>query len=186
MTARRPVALLVAALWPGVARVDAPGERYAASATGAVLKEADARELHYFDERDGRVFLHPSSQLFHATQFKSNYVSVFAKSASGASGKTYIREVSEAPLYGLLLFGGPLHVEHDIGGITVSTGTAPSADAWIKLRASPRIGVLCRQLRTLLDGVLEGGIADPRTLRDAASEGVVAAIAAVLVRDGAD
>lgn len=179
-------ALLVAALWPGVARVDAPGERYAASATGAVLKEADARELHYFDERDGRVFVHPGSALFSATQFKSNYVSVFAKSASGASGKTYIREVSEAPLYGLLLFGGPLHVEHDIGGIAVSTGTAPSADAWIKLRASPRIGVLCRQLRTLLDGVLEGGIADPRTLRDAASEGVVAAIAAVLVRDGAD
>ena len=179
-------ALLVAALWPGLARVDAPGERYAASATGAVLKEADARELHYFDEHDGRVFVHPGSALFSATQFKSNYVSVFAKSASGASGKTYIRDVSEAPLYGLLLFGGPLHVEHDIGGITVSTGMAPSADAWIKLRASPRIGVLCRQLRTLLDGVLEGGIADPRSLQNAASQGVVAAIAAVLVRDGAD
>lgn len=177
-------ALLVAAMWPGLARVDVPGERYAASAAGAVLKEAHAKEMHYFDEHDGRVFVHPGSSLFSATQFKSNYVSVFSKSAS-AGGKTYIREVSEAPLYGLLLFGGPLHVEHDIGGITVSTGTAPSADAWVRMRAAPRIGVLCRQLRTLLDGVLEAGIADPRSLQDATSQGVVAAIAAVLARDGA-
>ena len=149
-----------------------------------MLKEAHAKEMHYFDEHDGRVFVHPGSSLFSATQFKSNYVSVFSKSAS-AGGKTYIREVSEAPLYGLLLFGGPLHVEHDIGGITVSTGTAPSADAWVRMRAAPRIGVLCRQLRTLLDGVLEAGIADPRSLQDATSQGVVAAIAAVLARDGA-
>jgi hypothetical protein len=45
-------------------------------------------------------------------------------------------------MYGLLLFGGPVSVDHVKGGLTVS-----ARDGAIKLKAWPRIGVLVNQLR---------------------------------------
>jgi len=179
-------ALLVASLWPSLARVDQPTAKYNASTSGAVLKEAHAKELHYIDEQEGRVFLHPSSMLFHATKFKSNYVAVFAKSASGVAGqaRTYLRDVTEAPLYALLLFGGPLYVDHEVGGMTISTGTEASPDAWVRVRANTRIGVLCRQLRQLLDRVLADGVQDPHALLSAQNQVVVDAMIALLAHDG--
>ena len=179
-------ALLVASLWPSLARVDQPTAKYNASTSGAVLKEAHAKELHYIDEQEGRVFLHPSSMLFHATKFKSNYVAVFAKSASGVAGqaRTYLRDATEAPLYALLLFGGPLYVDHEVGGMTISTGTEASPDAWVRVRANTRIGVLCRQLRQLLDRVLADGVQDPHALLSAPNQVVVEAMIALLAHDG--
>ena len=177
-------ALVVAALWPSVSRVDQPAARYGASVSGAVRKEAHARELHYFDEHHGRVFLHPTSCMFDVTQYKSNYVATFQKSASAAAGKTYLRDVTEAPLYALLLFGGPLYVDHEVRGITVSTGLGAGPDAWVKLRASARIGVLCRQLRQLLDGVLAAGMEEPQALWGEGNQAVREAMGALLNRDG--
>ncbi|KAL4401098.1 putative ATP-dependent RNA helicase Ucp12 [Malassezia pachydermatis] len=178
--------LLLAALWPSVVRVDAPSAKYNASASGAVLKEAQAKELHYFDEQDGRVFLHPSSLLFHATKYKSNYVVAFQKSASGAAdaARTYLRDVTEVPLYALLLFGGPLYVDHEVGGMTISTGMEPSADAWVRVRANSRIGVLCRQLRQLLDRALEEGVEDPHAWVSASHQEVVRVMMALVSQDG--
>lgn len=179
-------ALVLAGVWPSVARVDQPTAKYNASASGAVLKDANAKELHYFDEHDGRVFLHPSSMLFHATKFKSNYVAVFSKSASGAAGasRTYLRDATEVPLYALLLFGGPLSVDHHAGGIAISTGTAPSEHAWVRMRANTRIGVLCRQLRQLLDQALDAGVDDPHAWLSDANQAVVQAMTALLAQDG--
>ncbi|WFD30080.1 RNA helicase [Malassezia sp. CBS 17886] len=175
-------ALLLAALWPSVARVDQPTAKFSASAAGAVQRDAASRELHYFDEHAGRVFLHPSSLLFHANKYKSSYVAVCNK--SGNATRTYLRDVTESPLYALLLFGGPLYVDHGIGGITVSTGTRASADAWVKLRASGRIAVLCRQLRTLLDQALAAGVDDPHRLLDAEHQEVVGVMVALVTGDG--
>ncbi|WFD19312.1 RNA helicase [Malassezia caprae] len=178
--------LLLAALWPSMARVDQPAARYHASASGAVRKEAHARELHYFDEHDGRVFLHPSSLLFHATECQSGYVAFLSKSARGPAGeaRTYLRDITEVPLYALLLFGGPLHVDHEVGGVLVSTGAVASAHAWVRLRANPRIGVLCRQLRQLIDRMLEEGIEDPRALVAPHHEPIVQAMLALVQHDG--
>ena len=177
-------ALLVASLWPSVARVDQPSAKYNASSSGAVLKEAMAKEVHYFDEHDGRVFLHPGSVLFHATRYKSNYVAVCNKSANATTNKTYLRDATEAPLYALLLFGGPMYVDHNMGGLTISTNGVAGPDAWIKMRASARIGVLCRQLRQLLNMTLEGGVEDPQHLLSAESQQVVKAMIALVTQDG--
>ena len=51
-------------------------------------------------------------------------------------------DTHQVPLYALLLFGGRVSVNHVAGGITIAT-----KDAWIKLKAWPRIGVLVNQLR---------------------------------------
>ena len=178
--------LLLAALWPSIARVDQPAARYHASASGAVRKDAHARELHYMDEHDGRVFLHPSSLLFHATESQSGYVAFLSKSARGPAGeaRTYLRDITEVPLYALLLFGGPLHVDHAVGGVLVSTGAAASADAWVRMRANPRIGVLCRQLRQLLDRMLDEAIEDPRAMTAPHHEPIVHAMLALVQHDG--
>lgn len=178
--------LLLAALWPSVVRVDQPSAKYNASSSGAVLKEAVAREVHYFDEHDGRVFLQPSSVLFHANRYKSNYLAVCNKSANAATKKTYLRDATEVPMYALLLFGGPLYVDHAMGGLTISTTGVASADGWIKMRASARIGVLCRQLRELMDRTLASAVEDPQALLASESQQVVRAMIALVTHDGLD
>lgn len=45
-------------------------------------------------------------------------------------------------MYGLLLFGGKVTVNHLAGGIRLG-----GEDGWIRLKAWPRIGVLVNQLR---------------------------------------
>lgn len=45
-------------------------------------------------------------------------------------------------MYALLLFGGPVSVNHVVGGLTVGSGNNT-----VKLRAWPRIGTLINQLR---------------------------------------
>ena len=47
--------------------------------------------------------------------------------------------IKKVPIYAILLFGGAISVNHIGGGMTVGRA--------IKLRASPRIGVLATQLR---------------------------------------
>jgi ATP-dependent RNA helicase DHX57 len=48
----------------------------------------------------------------------------------------------KVPIYALLLFGGPVSVNHVAGGLTIST-----SEGSIKLKAWPRIGILVNQLR---------------------------------------
>lgn len=45
-------------------------------------------------------------------------------------------------MYALLLFGGPVSVNHVGGGLVVGNG-----DTTVRLRAWPRIGTLVNQLR---------------------------------------
>ena len=50
--------------------------------------------------------------------------------------------ISQVPIYALLLFGGPVSVNHIGGGLTIG-----NQHAWVKLKAWPRIGVLVNHLR---------------------------------------
>lgn len=48
----------------------------------------------------------------------------------------------QVPMYALLLFGGPVSVNHIGGGLTVGKG-----GSIVKLKAWPRIGILVNHLR---------------------------------------
>jgi hypothetical protein len=96
-----------------------------------------AKEIKFFDH-SGRVFLHPSSILFSESNFKPGYMAYFAKTETS---KVFLRDATEVPLFGLLLFGGPITINHWAGGIML--GKAGE----VKLKAGTRIGVLCSQLR---------------------------------------
>jgi hypothetical protein len=48
-------------------------------------------------------------------------------------------------MYALLLFGGSLSIDHVKGGLIIRSG-----DAFVRLKAWPRIGVLVNQLRCVI------------------------------------
>jgi ATP-dependent RNA helicase DHX57 len=60
--------------------------------------------------------------------------------------KVYVRQCSSVPVYALLLFGGDLAVDHINSKIVI--------DEWAKVTASPKVGVLIRELRKRLDALL--------------------------------
>ena len=72
-----------------------------------------------------------------------------------ATSKTFIRDGTEVPSYGILFFGGQIDVDHMGRGLKVGeTG-------WIRFRSWARIGVLVNQLKRLLQLELEFKIEDP-------------------------
>ncbi|SJX64352.1 uncharacterized protein SRS1_14994 [Sporisorium reilianum f. sp. reilianum] len=182
--------VILAGLWPAVVRIDLPSAKFDQSSSGTVQREAEARQVKYFD-RNGRVFLHPSSTLFSCKGFESSYLTTFAKSSTGAGSdsKVYLRDATEVPLFGLLLFGGKLKINHFAGGIGIGSN-AVAVDSgkdenWVRLRANARIGVLCAQLRRLLDAVLDHAIDDPHDMFAAPGcREVLQVIGQVLQRDG--
>jgi ATP-dependent RNA helicase DHX57 len=147
-------AVIVGGLWPRVAKVVLPKAMFDKIAAGSQQREHQAKEVKYFDQREGRVFLHPSSVLFSQTAYKSRFLVFFTKVHTS---KVFIRDVTEVckirfhtnlrhndeqqvPLYGLLLFGGDVRIKHTTGGVTIGSN-------WITLKSVPRIGVLINQLR---------------------------------------
>jgi len=122
-----------------------------------VQRENTAKEFKMYDLREGRVFLHPASVLFGAAAWRSPFLAYFNKHMTS---KVFLRDATEVhsrhegswvvdrlnvpqvPLYALLLFGGPVSVNHVAGGVTIR-----SKDSWVKLKAWPRIGILVNQLR---------------------------------------
>ncbi|KAK7695103.1 hypothetical protein QCA50_002293 [Cerrena zonata] len=82
-------------------------------------------------------------------------------------------------MYALLLFGGPVSVNHIGGGLTVGT-----RETFVKLKAWPRIGILVNQLRRLLDVQLARCVEDGSTLAMGGKNPVIQAMLSLLTNDG--
>ncbi|KIW64157.1 hypothetical protein PV04_09111 [Phialophora macrospora] len=138
-------ALVAGALYPQIARIQMPDKKYIASMSGAKELDPEAKTIKYFNEENGRVFVHPSSVLFDAQSFSGNasFVSYFTKMETS---KTFIRDLTPLNAYALLLFGGPIEVDTSGQGVIV--------DGWLRLKGWARIGVLASRLRALLDDEL--------------------------------
>ncbi|GAA5907364.1 hypothetical protein JCM6882_002817 [Rhodosporidiobolus microsporus] len=150
--------LLKAVIFAGTARlvrVKLPKAVFDKGISGAIERERESREVKYF-EPEGRVFLHPTSLLFEETRFATPFVTYFNKQVTT---KPFLRDTTEVPLYGLLLFSpGRISMELD-RGVTVHLGA--KGEQWVHLRAWPRIGVLVNGLRRLFDKELEGELEEP-------------------------
>ncbi|KAH8094722.1 P-loop containing nucleoside triphosphate hydrolase protein [Cristinia sonorae] len=187
-------ACILGGLWPRVARVSLPRSaiKFDKVQAGTIQRENVAKDYKFFDVKNAassgsggekgvnanasdRVFLHPASVLFGATTWKSPFVTYFHKQMTS---KVFLRDATEVPMYALLLFGGPVSVNHIAGGLTVGT-----KDAFVKLRAWPRIGILVNQLRRLLDAQLAKSVEEGTSLA-AGNNPVVNAMLALLTRDG--
>ena len=102
-------ALVVAGLYPDVARVEHPEARYKMVIGGAIAKDHEAKKIRFYGS-EGRLFLHPSSVNFQVQLYRHLCV---AYSEKVRTSKIFIRDVTVASPYALLIFGGEprLHFE---------------------------------------------------------------------------
>lgn len=144
-------ALLAASFQPQTGRIQFPDQKFAASSSGAVALEPEARTIKYFNETE-RVFVHPSSTLFDAQSFAGNsvYMSYFTKMTTS---KVFIRDLTPFNVFSLLMFCGQLTIDPQGRGLLI--------DEWLRIRGWARIGVLISRLRTMLDDLLSRKIDDP-------------------------
>ncbi|TBU62530.1 P-loop containing nucleoside triphosphate hydrolase protein [Dichomitus squalens] len=172
-------AVILGGFWPRVARVHLPKSaiKFDRVQAGTIQRENTAKEFKMYDLKEGRVFLHPASVLFNASAWKSPFLTYFQKQMTS---KVFLRDATEVPIYALLLFGGPIIVNHIGGGLTIGT-----KDCIIKLKAWPRIGVLANHLRRLLDAQLLQCIEEGTLLGLSSGDNpVLQAIQALLAGDG--
>jgi HrpA-like RNA helicase len=173
-------ALIAASFYPQSARIQFPEKKYTATSTGAIAQDPEARTIKYFiptpsEERDERVFMHPSSTLFDAQSFPGNacFMSYFEKVATT---KVFIRNVTPYNAYTALMFCGSIMLD------TMGRGLVLDEDT--RLRGWARIGALVNRLRILLDEVLAKKIEDPAL--DVSGNDVVAAVRKLVEFDGLD
>lgn len=152
--------IILGGLWPQVARVYLPKKaiKFDQVQAGTVQRANVAKEFQLFDitADAARAFIHPGSMMFSEISEKSNFITYFTKQLSTkpylrdvtvvcnfrATGRLHLNWLRQVPIYGILLFGGPLQMHHVGGGITVG-----NTDAKVYLRSNPRIGILINQLR---------------------------------------
>ena len=167
--------LIAGAFNPQVARIDFPDKKFAPSVSGAVELDPEAKTIKFFNQENGRVFVHPSSTVFDAQGFSGNsvYMSYFNKMATS---KVFIRDLTPFNAYTALLFSGPISLDTLGRGLVV--------DGWLRLRGWARIGVLVSRLRGMLDDVLQRKIDDPGA--DVAGNEVVDCVVRLVELDGLD
>jgi len=85
-------AIVVGGLWPRVAKVILPKAMFERIAAGTQQREHQANEVKYLDQREGRVFLHPSSTLFLQKTYKSRFLAYFTMVRTS---KVFLRDVTE-------------------------------------------------------------------------------------------
>lgn len=168
-------ALIAGSFNPQTARIDFPDKKFAPSMSGAVELDTEARTIRFFNQENGRVFVHPSSTLFAAQSFVggSVYLSYFNKMATS---KIFIRELTPFNVFSALLFSGPIAVD--------TLGRGLIVDGWLRLRGWARIGVLVSRLRFMLDEVLARKIDDPSL--DIGNDEVVDIVRRLVEKDGLD
>ena len=90
--------LIAGAFQPQVAQISFPDKKFASSVTGTVELDPDARTIKYFNQENGRVFIHPSSILFSAQGYTgaAAYISYFTKMATS---KVFIRDLTRKSRY---------------------------------------------------------------------------------------
>ncbi|KAN0098389.1 ATP-dependent RNA helicase-like protein A [Hyaloscypha variabilis] len=167
--------LCAGAFNPQLARIDFPDKKFAPSVSGAVELDPEAKTIKYFNQENGRVFVHPSSTVFDAQGFPGNsvYMSYFNKMATS---KVFIRDLTPFNAYTALLFSGPITLD--------TLGRGLIVDGWLRLRGWARIGVLVSRLRGMLDDVLARKIDEPEL--DLSGNEVVAAVMHLVELDGLD
>ncbi|PYH44010.1 RNA helicase [Aspergillus saccharolyticus JOP 1030-1] len=153
-------ALIAGAFQPQIAQISFPDKKFAASITGTVEIDPDARTIKYFNQENGRVFIHPSSLLFSAQNYPGGaaYLSYFTKMATS---KVFVRDLTPFNAFSLLLFCGSINLD--------TTGRGLIVDGWLRLRGWARIGVLVSRLRMMLDEVIAGRIDQPAAASASAS-----------------
>lgn len=136
-------AVICAALYPNVARIDLPETTYHEVAGGAIANQYKSKDLKLRAKTGERLFLHPESVNFHVGNYETRWLAYFTKVRTS---KLFIRDATMVSPFAILLFGGDIAVQHRKGQMSV--------DRWVLFKAPARVAVLARELRRQLDGLL--------------------------------
>ncbi|KAM0813748.1 putative P-loop containing nucleoside triphosphate hydrolase protein [Seiridium cardinale] len=168
-------ALTASAFAPQIARIQFPDKKFAASVTGAVELDPEAKTIKYFTQENGRVFIHPSSMLFDSQGFSGNatFVSYFTMMATS---KIFVRDLTPFNAFTLLLFSGAIELDTLGRGLVV--------DGWLRLRGWARIGVLVSRLRGMVDNVIAMKVNNPQA--DVQESEVIRMVTKLIELDGLD
>lgn len=167
-------ALIASAFTPQIARIQYPDKKFASSMSGAVELDPEARSIKFFNQENGRVFVHPSSTIFDSQGF-SGHAAYMAYFGIMATSKVFIRDLSREYLldvetselyrkqsanektafnvYTLLMFSGPIELD--------TLGRGLLVDGWLRLRGWARIGVLVARLRSMVDDLIAEKVEKP-------------------------
>ncbi|KAI1192024.1 DEAD/DEAH box helicase [Nemania serpens] len=168
-------ALSASAFAPQIARIQFPDKKFAASMSGAVELDPEARTIKYYTHENGRVFIHPSSALFDSQGFTGNaaFVSYFTMISTS---KIFIRDLTPFNAFTLLLFSGAIELDTLGRGLVV--------DGWLRLRGWARIGVLVSRLRGMVDNIIAMKVNNPHI--DVRNNEVIKMVAKLIELDGLD
>ncbi|TLS28167.1 hypothetical protein PpBr36_01686 [Pyricularia pennisetigena] len=168
-------ALTASAFAPQIARIQYPDKKFAASMSGAVEIDPEAKTIRYYNQENGRVFVHPSSTLFDSQGFSGNaaFLSYFSIISTS---KVFIRDLTPFNAYTLLLFAGAIELDTLGRGLVV--------DGWLRLRGWARIGVLVSRLRGMVDDVIALKVDDPSL--NLADNEIIRAVVKLIELDGMD
>ncbi|KAI0490635.1 DEAD/DEAH box helicase [Xylaria cf. heliscus] len=168
-------ALTASAFTPQIARIQFPDKKFAASISGAVELDPEARTIKYFTHENGRVFVHPSSVVFDSQGFTGNaaFLSYFTMISTS---KIFIRDLTPFNAFTLLLFSGTIELDTLGRGLVV--------DGWLRLRGWARIGVLVSRLRGMVDNIIAMKVNNPHI--DVRDNEVIKMVAKLIEFDGLD
>lgn len=136
-------AMICAALYPNIARIDLPDKTYHEVAGGSVANNYHSKDLRLRSKSGERLFLHPESVNFHEGKYETRWLAYFSKVKTS---RTFVRDSTMVSPYAILLFGGKITIQHEKKQMTV--------DGWIVFKSPARVAVLARELRRQLDTLL--------------------------------
>ncbi|TQV99239.1 DEAD/DEAH box helicase [Cordyceps javanica] len=168
-------ALIASAFTPQIARIQYPDKKFASSMSGAVELDPEARSIKYFNQENGRVFVHPSSTIFDSQGF-SGHAAYMAYFSIIATSKVFIRDLSPFNVYTLLMFSGPIELD--------TLGRGLLVDGWLRLRGWARIGVLVARLRGMVDNLIAEKVEKPGL--DLRGNDVIKLVTKLIELDGLD
>lgn len=168
-------ALIASAFTPQIARIQYPDKKYASSMSGAMELDPEAKSIKYFNQDNGRVFVHPSSTVFDSQGFSGNasYMSYFSIISTS---KIFIRDLTPFNVFTLLLFSGPIELD--------TLGRGLLVDGWLRLRGWARIGVLVARLRGMVDDLIAQKVENPGL--DLGNEAVIKLVIKLIELNGLD
>uniref|UniRef100_A0A1D1Y0G5 Putative ATP-dependent RNA helicase DHX57 n=1 Tax=Anthurium amnicola TaxID=1678845 RepID=A0A1D1Y0G5_9ARAE len=165
-------AILCAGLYPNVAATEegvigpAQGSNRASS-SGIAVKE---HRLWYDGRRE--VHIHPSSVNYNVKEFRYPFL-VFLEKVE--TSKVFLRDTTIISPYCILLFGGPINIQHQTGLVVI--------DGWLKLTAPAQTAVLFKELRLTLHAVMKELVRKPEVATVSNNEVVRSIIHLLLEED---
>lgn len=151
-------AVICAALYPNLVRIDFPKTKYEQVAGGTIAKKHNSKDIRFRCKTMERLFLHPGSINFFEGGYDTRWLAYFTKVKTS---KIFIRDSTLVSPYAILLFGGNIEVNHEKEEMSV--------DEWIVFKSQARVAVMARELRRELDALLLRKFSD--STMDLAAEG---------------